>query len=499
MKRRGSGVLIPIASLSSDCGIGDLGPGACAFADFLARAKQNYWQVLPLNPIDEAYGHSPYHSDSAFAYNTLLISPERLVEEGWLEARALDSRPEFPQGTIDYRAARVFKEKILDQAYRGFNKRRQKEHGYERFRADNSFWLDDFALFAALKRHFQGRVWGDWEDGLRDRETKAIAAARQKFLPEIEKEIFLQYAFFKQWFALKQHCRRKGILIFGDIPVYVDYDSSDVWVNPDLFKLDERKKPYVVAGVPPDYFSATGQLWGNPLYRWEVLEERDFDWWVRRIEHNMGLFDVMRIDHFRGFVGFWEVPATETTAVNGCWREAPALDFFHRLTRRFPNLSLVAEDLGIITPDVREVMDHFEFPGMKVLLFAFGEDNPMHPYLPHTYGKNFVVYTGTHDNNTVRGWFDREAGEADKQRLFRYLGREVPREEIHWSLIRLAMMSVANTCIFPMQDLLGLGEDCRMNRPATSRGNWRWRLSPGQMTDGLADTLADLTELYGRA
>jgi len=318
---------------------------------------------------------------------------------------------------------------------------------------------------------------------------------------DIEREKFLQYLFFRQWQSLKRYCNEKGIQIIGDIPIYVDYDSADVWTNPEIFKLDENKRPSAVAGVPPDYFSATGQLWGNPVYQWEILKEKKYDWWVHRMEHMLHLFDVVRIDHFRGLVAFWEVPAGEQTAIKGQWIKAPAEGLFNTLFRRLPSLPslpLIAEDLGVITPDVREVMRRFELPGMKVLLFAFGEDNPLHPYLPHTYERQAVVYTGTHDNNTIRGWLEREAKPEDKERLFRYLGQEVPARAIHWAFIRLAMMSIANLAVIPMQDILGLGAEARMNLPGTGDGNWEWQLVPEQLTSALAEKLRIITETYGR-
>jgi 4-alpha-glucanotransferase len=305
--------------------------------------------------------------------------------------------------------------------------------------------------------------------------------------------------FYRQWNRLKDYCNRKGILIFGDIPIYVVHDSVDVWTHPELFKLDPDREPFVVAGVPPDYFSKTGQLWGNPLYRWDVLKRTGYDWWIRRLEHNLKLFDVVRIDHFRGLVGYWEIPARENTAVNGKWVQAEAMDFFDRLNQRFSTLPIVAEDLGTITPDVEEIRERFGFPGMKVLLFAFGEDNPDHPYLPHTYEKNCVVYTGTHDNNTVRDWFKTEAKTKDKRRLFQYLGHQVTEQDVHRAFIEMGMKSEADTFIVPMQDLLGLGAEARMNRPATKRGNWSWRLLPDKLTSLLAENFAELTQISNRA
>jgi 4-alpha-glucanotransferase len=406
--------------------------------------------------------------------------------------------PHYQIRPIDYPAVIAGKEHILRVAYGRFQQG-GKRHEYERFCTENSTWLDDFALFMALRDHFPGRSWSEWPQEVRDRHPGALDSLKGELHDALERATFLQYVFFEQWHYLKAYCNRRGIQIFGDIPIYVIHDSVDVWANPELFVLDDERRPSVVAGVPPDYFSETGQLWGNPIYRWDVLRERGYGWWIQRVEHNLALFDLIRVDHFRGLVGYWVVPAGETNAVNGQWVEAPAEDFLNALLRRFQQLPIIAEDLGVITSDVREIMHRFELPGMKVLLFAFGEDLPTNPYIPHNLSRNCVLYTGTHDNNTTRGWFEREATPEIRERLFRYLGREVPAEDIHRELIRLAMMSVANTAIFPMQDVLGLGEDAKMNRPATTEGNWQWRLSPEQLTTSLADTLREMTELYGRA
>jgi 4-alpha-glucanotransferase len=322
---------------------------------------------------------------------------------------------------------------------------------------------------------------------------------KKEFQDKLELEKFLQYLFFKQWYALKKSCNDKGIQLIGDIPIYVNDDSADVWTHPELFKLDKNKRPTCVAGVPPDYFSKTGQLWGNPIYRWDILKKTGYRWWFQRIGHNLLLFDYLRLDHFRGFVGFWEVPSTEGTAIQGKWLKAPAIDFFTALLKKFPAHSIIAEDLGVITPDVKEVMNRFGFPGMRILQFAFGENCPTHPYLPHNYLPNTLVYTGTHDNNTIRGWFDNEATPEDKKRLFRYLGREILPEDCPRELHRLAMMSVAHTVIVPVQDLLGLGEEAKMNRPSVAHGNWEWRLLPDQLNSSCAERLGEMTTVYGRA
>lgn len=498
MKRRGSGILLHVTSLPSPFGIGDLGPWAYRFVDFLAETKQSFWQILPLNPTDPIHFNSPYHSTSALACNSLLLSPELLVRDGLLDEADLQSVPDFPKDRVDYQAVSAYKEGIFNHVCKRFL-RHHPNNEYEQFCAKNAKWLDDYALFVVLKSHSAGRGWYDWPLDIRDRQPQALQSARDQLGEFIEREKILQFLFFKHWNPLKDYCNQRGIQLFGDIPIYVDYDSVDLWTRPELFKLDDQKRPTVVAGVPPDYFSETGQLWGNPIYQWEVLREREYDWWVKRIRHNLGLFDLIRIDHFRGLVGYWEVPATEKHAINGKWVEAPAMDFLNHLLKEFPCLPIVAEDLGVITPDVREVMRHFDLPGMKLLLFAFGDDMPTNPYIPHNLPKNCIAYTGTHDNNTVRGWFENEATTQESARLFQYLGREVATEALHWELIRLVMMSAANTAIFPMQDVLGLGEEARMNRPATITGNWQWRLRPQQLTPALSGKLAEMTEIYGRA
>jgi len=497
MKRRGSGILLHITSLPSPYGIGDMGPWAYKFADFLSQAKQHYWQILPLNPADPIYGNSPYHSISAFANNLLLISPELMVQDGFLSRKDLEPVPNFPQRKIDYHNVIAYKENLFHIAYERF--KNSKEKKFLKFDKENAYWLEDFAQFVAFRESFKRRVWSDWPQEIRDRQPKALQALSKQLHERIEMEKFLQYVFLKQWSSLKEYCNKKDIQIFGDIPIYVDHDSVDVWTDPGMFKLDDAGKPSFVAGVPPDYFSETGQLWGNPVYKWDVLKERKYGWWMKRIKHNLKLFNMVRIDHFRGLIAYWEVAAKEKNAINGKWVEAPAEDFFNVLIKQFPDSSIIAEDLGIITPDVKEIMDHFGFPGMKVLLFAFGDDLATNPYVPHNHVKNCVLYTGTHDNNTIRGWFENEITQDVKNKFFQYLGRDVSVHDVHWELIRLAMMSVANMVIFPMQDVLGLGEEDRMNRPSTAKGNWEWKLLPEQITPSLEQSLLEMTETYGRA
>jgi 4-alpha-glucanotransferase len=497
LTKRGSGVLLHIASLPSPHGIGDFGAGAYAFAESLARTQQTLWQVLPLNPTDSMCGNSPYFSRSTFALNPLFIGIDRLVKDGLVLEADIPTHSPFLHERIDYFRAGRHKGAILEKAFQRF-KRSPIPDDYEAFCDTHAGWLNDFALFAALKTQFMGLAWSRWPEELRDREPEALKDARQFLSQNIEKEKFLQYLTFNQWDELKTYCNNNGIEIIGDLPIYVCYDSADVWTNPHIFKLDRQKLPTAVSGVPPDYFSKTGQLWNNPVYRWDVLKETGYKWWIERMGHTLSLFDRVRIDHFRGLVKYWEVPAGERTALNGAWEDVPTDHFLKTLTEWFSRFPVIAEDLGFITPDVYEIMERFGLPGMKVLLFAFGDDDPMHPFLPHTYPTNCVAYTGTHDNNTVMGWFDKEASSEEKERLFRYLYREPPAEEIRWEMIRLVMMSVADTAIFPMQDILGLGQDARMNRPATSSGNWTWRLEPGQITPAIEEKLSMMTDTYGR-
>jgi len=498
MEQRGSGILIHITSLPSPFGIGDLGPSAYCFADFLAACHQKYWQVLPLSPTTPLQGESPYSSISTFALNPLIASPEMLVEEGLLDHGDLDSRPDFPDTHVDYARVRSYKLTLLDRAYENFGHSAKREE-FDGFVSVNSHWLEDYALFVATKERFGGLQWNQWQHEIKHRRPDALNSLRSDLGSEIDKQKFIQFVLFKQWHALKRYCNSRGIKIVGDLPIYVSLDSSDVWSSPEIFKLDPEGNPLFVAGVPPDYFSSTGQLWGNPVYDWQACRRSGFAWWLRRIGHLSSLYDVVRIDHFRGLVAYWEVAAGEPTAINGRWVEVPTYEFFDTVCSRYRNLSIIAEDLGVITQDVRDVMNHYGFPGMKVLLFAFGEDNPDHPYLPHTYEPNCVVYTGTHDNNTVRGWFEEETSVADRTRLARYLGHEVTADTVSQELIKLAMASVANTAIFPMQDVLGLGSDARMNTPSKADGNWRWRLRADQVTQEVTENLNHLTTTYGRA
>jgi 4-alpha-glucanotransferase len=499
MERRGSGILLHITSLPASHGIGDLGPAAYRFVDFLAQARQSYWQILPLNPTSLGSGNCPYNSPSAFAGNPLLISADLLAQEGWLEPSDLAEIPSFPAGRVDYDAALRYEIKLLDKAYERGKERLSDDTAFARFCRESATWLDDYSLFVALKAHFHDASWTDWPVELRDRESGALKRWALRLHQEIERERFRQFLFFHQWSALKRYCRTKNLYVIGDLPIYVSHDSADVWANPEIFKLDDSKRPAVVAGVPPDYFSATGQLWGNPLYNWETLQAEGYRWWMRRLSHNLSCFDKIRLDHFRGLVACWEVAAGETTAVRGRWVKAAPEDFFATIVKEHPPFSILAEDLGIITPDVREVMARFGFPGMKVLLFAFGGDMATHPYAPHNYPRDCVVYTGTHDNNTILGWFREEAGVEERRRLSNYLGREVTEEKVADEITRLALTSPADIAIIPLPDILGLGAEARMNRPGTTHGNWQWRVRAEQLTRALAERLRSMTESSGRA
>ena len=498
MRKRESGILLHITSLPSPYGIGDLGTGAYGFVDFLAEANQSFWQILPLTPTCTVYGNSPYSSFSAFAGNPLLINPDLMVEDGILSGSDIIEHPRFPKENVNYNIVTKYKYRILEIAFEKSRKKLSKNSEFERFCSENTDWLDDYGLFISMKKYLNKVDWSEWPEDLRDRKEDALKEWREKSWEIIMKEKFFQYIFFKQWRSLKNYCESKHIRIIGDLPIYVNYDSSDVWANPEIFKLDNEKKPIFVAGVPPDYFSSTGQLWGHPVYDWNALKKTKYLWWIKRIEHNLRSFHMFRLDHFRGFVGYWEVKADEKAATKGRWVKAPARDFFDTLLKHFDHLPIIAEDLGVITPDVREIINLFKFPGMRVLLFAFGEDLPTNPYAPHNYIKDCVVYTGTHDNNTIQGWFKNETSPEDKKRIYEYIGRDVTMKDIHWELIRLAMMSVANTVIIPMQDILGMGERSRTNLPASSKGNWRWRLVPERLSPLIIKRLSEMARIYGR-
>ena len=421
-----------------------------------------------------------------------------MVQDGFLQPSDLDRSPAYPEDKTDYAAVTRYKLGLLETAFHNFRDHIHRYPGFQDFCRDNAPWLEDYAIYAALKAEFEGASWTSWPVEIRDRTDEAMAYWRARLADSILREQFVQFVFFRQWHSLKVYCNRKNIQIVGDAPIYVSLDSSDVWANPEIFRLDENRQPTHVAGVPPDYFSPTGQLWGNPIYNWDALRERRYSWWIMRLGFYMSLFDMIRMDHFRGFVGYWQVPFGEETAVNGEWIEAPAWEFFATLLKRFPFLPLIAEDLGIITPDVREIMLHYGFPGMKVLLFGFGGDVAGNPYAPHNLTRDSVLYTGTHDNNTARGWFRKEASFQERDNLARYLGHMLDECTVAGELVRLALMSVSNIAVLPMQDVLGLCEDARMNVPSIAQGNWEWRLRRQQVTPEVAHWLFDLAHLYGR-
>ncbi|MDZ4719043.1 MAG: 4-alpha-glucanotransferase [Roseiflexaceae bacterium] len=495
MTTRASGILLHPTSLPSHWGIGDLGASAFQFVDFLAQAGQQLWQVMPLGPT--GYGDSPYQCFSSFAGNTLLISPDLLLADGLLEAADVADRPYFPDDHVDYGWIIPYKNDLLRRSFARFTASASPElrDEYAAFRANQSRELDEYALFAALKAAHGGAAWNTWEPALAKHEPAAIEQARNGLVAEeYAFQTYAQWLFFRQWVALKQYANAQHVQIIGDIPIFVAYDSADVWANPDLFFLDDVGNPIFIAGVPPDYFSATGQLWGNPLFRWDVLAEQGYAWWIERVRVALTLFDIIRIDHFRGFAAYWEIPAGEDTAINGRWAPGPGGALFSALEQALGKLPIIAEDLGVITPDVEEIRDGFGLPGMKVLQFGFGgtgED----PYLPHNHIQNCVVYTGTHDNDTTLGWW---RASSDHERTFTqmYLGRD--GSDISWDLIRIAFMSVADTAIVPMQDVFGLGTEARMNLPGRLGGNWNWRYLTDDLHPELAERLHLLTRLYGR-
>jgi 4-alpha-glucanotransferase len=496
MPARASGILLHPTSLPSPYGIGDLGPSARQFLEFLADSDQQVWQVLPLGPT--GFGNSPYLCYSAFAGNPALISPDLLLVDGLLTAPDLAPIPAFPTHQVDYDAVLPWKQAILRRAFEAYcSQPHALQSFYAAFCAENAVWLEDYALFMALKTAQGGRAWTAWPKELAQREPGALQAARMELAESIEFERFLQFLFWRQWHELKLSANSLGIRIVGDLPIYVAQDSADAWSHPEYFCLDpETGEPALMAGVPPDYFSATGQLWGNPVYNWAALQADGYRWWLERLKQLLEAVDIIRIDHFRGLESFWAVPQGEKTAEKGEWVEAPGADFLATVKQQLGSLPIIAEDLGVITPEVEALRDGFDLPGMKILQFAFdsGADNP---YLPHNFGNHhWVVYTGTHDNDTTLGWFMARHAE-EQARVLDYLGSSTV-EDIHWQLIRLAWQSVAELALVPLQDVLGLGSPSRMNRPGEAAGNWDWRYSAADLTGAIAHRLAHLTRLYGR-
>jgi len=507
LDQRASGVLLHVTSLPGPHGNGDLGSEAHRFADWLVSAQQSFWQMLPVGPC--GYGNSPYSAQSAFAGNPLLIALEPLVDRGWLKASELRAAAQLPAERVDFGAAERFRTRCLRIAF----EQGKRDPKLATFRERHRAWLDDYALFRALKSAHGEVEWTRWEPELRDRKPDALAKARRELADDISFRSFEQWLFDEQWQELRSHCHARGVALVGDIPIFLAHDSADVWQHRELFFLDASGQPSVVAGVPPDYFSATGQRWGNPLYRWDVQRETGYQFWLDRMRSMLARFDVVRLDHFIGFSRYWEIPGAEQTAVNGRWLPGPGEELFATLARELGRLPLIAEDLGAVTPEVTALRDQFKLPGIRVLQFAFGTDLAAHDFLPHNYPRTAAVYTGTHDNDTVVGWFEAreelaagtdqastrspEQVEKEQRAALAYLGA-ADGSNIHWDMIRMCLLSVANTAIFPLQDLLGLGSEARMNRPGRTSGNWEWRAAPGATSPALAARLADLTRRYER-
>jgi 4-alpha-glucanotransferase len=502
---RSSGILLHPTSLPGPYGIGELGPEAHDFADFLHASGQRIWQVLPLGPT--GYGDSPYQCFSAFAGNPLLISIDRLVEHGYLDAHDLAGKPAFTHDEVDFGAVIAWKLPLLRKAFAAFTRGANADReAFKAFCERHSSWLDEFALFIALKEAHDLVNWTEWGAELALREPAALERARHDLRDDIECNKFIQFIFEQQWCDLKAHCTRNDIRIMGDLPIYVAFDSADVWANRDLFELDEHGQPRVVAGVPPDYFSATGQLWGNPIYCWDAHARSGYAWWIARFRRALEMLDMIRLDHFRGFEAYYEIPAGEVTAVNGAWVKGPGAAFFEALKQALGNLPIVAENLGVITPEVESLREQFGFPGMAILQFAFGNDPQAPKFKPHNYPHHLVAYTGTHDNDTVVGWWSSRPGEgsirtaADVEKELAYARRYLNTDgsDINWVMIRTLMASVADTVLFPLQDVLGVGSEGRMNLPGSSSGNWRWRFREEKLTAQISAQLQQWAETYER-
>ena len=491
--RRLAGVLLHPTSLPGGYGVGDFGDELVAFLDWAESAGLRLWQILPLNP--PGYGNSPYGCHSSYAGNPLLISPDRLLRDGLLPDRALDDVPRFSEDHVDFDGVTRFKNDLLRRSWAHFNERGRSAHKHElrRFEEDNK-WLDDWAIYASLKELHGGAKWTDWPHPIAIRDPAALAQAKRELAEDIRFQKYVQFLFFRQWAAIREAADKRQIEIMGDVPIYVAGDSADVWANRELFQLDENGEPTVVAGVPPDYFSATGQRWGNPLYRWDVLREKKYRWWVSRFRAALRFADVVRVDHFRGFAAYWEIPSSEATAIHGRWMPGPGRALFDAIRNAIGDLPVVAEDLGFITPEVEELRKAIGVPGMKILQFAFAKANS--PHLPHAYDPLTVVYTGTHDNDTARGWFE-QATAIERENAETYLGVN-SHGSIEWAMIRSAFTSVAHIAVVPVQDILGLGSEGRMNRPGDGEANWSWRLREGALDAEHAEKLRRMGELTGR-
>jgi 4-alpha-glucanotransferase len=493
---RAAGVLAHATSLPGPCGIGDLGPGTVRFLDWIAEAGLRLWQLLPLGPAG-LHG-SPYSSPSSYAGNPLLISPQQLAGAGWLPAGALDNLPPFPEGSVQFSSVEPWKMELLRHSWHRFDRAVPLEVRWEleRFieQPEQAHWLEDWALYAALKERFKGSAWIEWDDELRRRLPSALRAAGRELSEEIAFHRYLQFLFFRQWSELRREAQARGITLLGDLPFYVAPDSADIWSHQELFQLDDAGRPLKVGGVPPDYFSKTGQLWGNPLYRWERIAERGYEWWIERIRASIRLVDILRLDHFRGFASYWEIGAEEETAVAGRWAPGPGKPLFDALRDALGSLPMIAEDLGLITPDVEELRMELGLPGMRVLQFAF--DDPASTHRPENHTEDCVVFTGTHDNDTLRGWFNSLEEPAQRD-LLEYL--DATPERVVWRMIEAAYGSPADLALVPLQDLFGLGSEARMNRPGLAEGNWSWRAREASLTLDLASNLRSLAVSTGRS
>ncbi len=492
--RRSSGILLHPTSLPGPYGIGDIGPRAHRWIDFLARAGCSLWQVLPIGPT--GYADSPYQCFSSFAGNPLLISPDALLQEDLLHPDDLCDHPSFHTQRVDFGEVIPWKSGVLDRSFIRFQNSRSKSivADMEAFRAHQADWLEDYVLFMALKEAHDGAPWPTWEEPLRQRRPDALAEARKTLAVAVQRQLYRQFLFYRQWEKLRHHAHQNNIQIIGDIPIFVAHDSADVWTHPELFYLDETGMPSVVAGVPPDYFAPTGQLWGNPLYRWDVHARDGYRWWLERIKATLAMVDIVRIDHFRGFAGYWEVPGKAKTAENGCWTPGPGKAFFSSIRQSLGDLPIIAEDLGVITPDVVELRDSFNLPGMRIFQFGF-DSTPDDPFLPHNYVENCVVYTGTHDNDTARGWYGRVT-EQEKEMYRKYMNCDGSR--VNWDFIRGSWSSVAVFALAPMQDFLDLGNEARMNYPGNPSGNWMWRMEASTQSGELQAKIKELNYLYSR-
>ena len=494
LTQRSSGILMHPTSLPSGGGIGDLGPAAYDFVNWLASARQTLWQVLPLGPV--GFGNSPYSCTSAFAGNVLMISLERLADRGLIDRERIAAVPDG-ESAVDFGSVRAHKLPLLHEAARNFLKAASGTPGkrYESFSRQNHWWLEDYVMFSVLRERFGDEPWNSWPQDIAHRHPETMAKLHKELHEKLEEERFLQFAFFEQWRALRSHCAGQGIRIIGDVAIFVSYDSADVWTHPEIFRLKEDLSPEVVAGCPPDAFSETGQRWGNPLYDWDALKSRGYSWWIKRMRWAIETCDILRLDHFRGFEAYWEIPADEPTAVHGHWVQGPNDELFTAMRTALGDLPFIAEDLGYITRDVTELRKKLGIPGMKVMQFGFG-DRGAHKYLPHRFERDSVVYTGTHDNDTTVGWWNSSATEEEKKLATIYLG--IGDDGVHWAFIRAALTSVANLVVIPVQDLLGLGSEGRMNVPSKTVGSWAWRLRSGALTPELAAKLAVMVDITDR-